>query len=271
IGAGLLITLGINTWEERKKGSLLEFRTPVPPRISSTSWIKKIKNLQFSLNKPVFQRVEIEVLSNLDWRKSYQKYLKPFDLPLPPHTFEQPIKIIPHTKKNPHPPGSHLKIRAELAFGTGTHPSTHLAAYFLQEILYEFPKASVLDAGCGTAILSMVARLRHASVIWGVDIDPEAILIAKKNIKENNLKGIRLAQSWSQVKRNFDIVVANMIQTKLIKLKPQLIKKIRKGGFLVLSGLTYRDVPTLLKEFSFLSLVERKNSKGWAGLKFQNS
>jgi hypothetical protein len=59
LGAGLLLTLGISTWEERRKGRLLEFRILVPKSIKSVLWLKKIKKLQSSLDRDIFQKVEI--------------------------------------------------------------------------------------------------------------------------------------------------------------------------------------------------------------------
>lgn len=271
MGAGLLLTLGISTWEERKKGRLLEFRIPVPRSIKSALWLKKIEKLQRFLDRDIFQNVEIETLRDLDWQKAYQKYLKPFDLALPPHTFETPIKIIPHQGKLLQPAGPFLRIQAELAFGTGAHPSTQLASYFLQKILFHEPPASVLDAGCGTGILSMVAKIRGASEVCGVDTDPEAIKIARRNFKINKLKDIKLASHWTEVRSKYHIVVANMIQSEIVGLKRALLKRIKKRGYLILSGLNYKDVPIIRKEFSSLNFTERKNLRGWASLKFQNS
>ena len=72
-----------------------------------------------------------------------------------------------------------------MAFGTGTHESTYLCAKLMQE--EDCHQKKVIDAGCGSGILSMAAALMGSSRVLAVDIDPEAVRVAEENIKKNYL------------------------------------------------------------------------------------
>ena len=268
IAFGLLYPLGFTTWEERKKRRELELRVQIPDNLSPSNLLKKIQAREKHLETKLFTHKKIHKIDDTSWIRRYHQYLQPFKLPTPSPKIP-PLHVDPRGRVPKKLKKDTLYIQAQLAFGTGTHASTQLAARLLQNWIQDNPGLSVLDVGCGTGILGMIAKKRGAGLIWAVDNDPEALLMASQNFKINKTSGINLKNSLSKVSKKFSLVIANILATKLIKLKGPLLRCLRKDGTLILSGMTYSDVNLLKKSFHELQIMQRVNQKGWAALKLK--
>ncbi|MBU0679976.1 MAG: 50S ribosomal protein L11 methyltransferase [Proteobacteria bacterium] len=127
------------------------------------------------------------------------------------------------------------------AFGSGNHPSTSLVVELLEE-LPEIP-ATVLDVGCGTGVLSIIAGRLGAQRVVGVDIDEEAVLVAIENARANNLTD-RLSFTTSQlheVDGPFALILANLTASVLCRLMDSITSKAGPGTQLIISGLQGRQ------------------------------
>ena len=129
-----------------------------------------------------------------------------------------------------------------LAFGTGSHPSTHLCLAWLDENLQR--GEDVLDYGCGSGILAIAAIKLGAHRVVGVDIDPQAIEASRQNAALNQCSEAQLKFYEPSLTRTgeidritADVVVANILAGPLIMLAPILTRATRVGGRIALSGI----------------------------------
>lgn len=140
------------------------------------------------------------------------------------------------------PPGAKvLRVVPGFAFGTGHHATTRLAAALVYRELK--PGHSVLDVGCGTAILSILAKGLGAGLVWGCDNDASAVTRARETAAANGEETLNLFVSdlLAQVPGGapFDLVVANIISDILIRLLDdvRLLSLMAPGGKIILSGI----------------------------------
>lgn len=148
-----------------------------------------------------------------------------------------------------------IEMEPGMAFGSGLHETTSMCIKALEQILCKADpadpetseasevsgrKLKVLDVGCGTGILAIAAALLGADECLGIDIDPEAVRVAKENIAKNHLEGKISAQYGDLtegVDYEADIVVANLMADLVIRLSPAAFGHLGKGGWYVSSGI----------------------------------
>ncbi len=158
------------------------------------------------------------------------------------------------------------------AFGSGTHPTTQIMAELMERLGGRFK--SFLDLGCGTGILSILAAKLGAEAIWAVDNDAGSVKAAKYNFKVNQIKAQKVWRGDIRKiasREKFDLVGANMISTLLLEAKKVFFGHVRKGGWLIVSGIhleNLKDVRRNFKHPSFRCLAVIKK-RGWAGLIFK--
>ncbi len=140
-------------------------------------------------------------------------------------------------------------LEAKSAFGTGTHDSTKLAAILIEK--YVIGESHVIDIGCGTGILAVLAAKRGAQHVLAVDQDPvaiaEAICVMENNdvadivtLKQNNLiQGISI--------KEYNIIVANLSYQIYVKLFPQLFGKMNETQLCIFSGIMQKEKSTFEK------------------------
>lgn len=184
------------------------------------------------------EKYGVEGVNDADWQNEYKKYLKPWSC--------GPLHWVPVWMRGEYavPAGAKaLYFDAGMAFGTGDHPTTRLCAMELIDALAENPaKKSVIDAGCGSGILAISARMLGAGKVFGFDRDPEAVRVSLENAEFNSIpKGeIEFAHSGIEgalAGRKADIVLANIISDVLCIYADNLAAAVKTGGKLVLSGI----------------------------------
>jgi ribosomal protein L11 methyltransferase len=190
----------------------------------------------------------------------------------------KPLRITPRLVVKP-PWEEYRKQRGELvieidpgmAFGTGTHPSTQMCLQALEEIMLSSPHPpSMLDVGTGSGILAIAARKVGVRQVLAIDIDPVAIDCARKNAALNNInRGIDFrVGSPDGLRRNFAIIVANLLPQELLKVAPFLPKRMSSGGTLIISGLLRGQEKESISAFAeqSLEILRSRESRGWACL-----
>lgn len=138
-----------------------------------------------------------------------------------------------------------IQIDPKMSFGTGHHQTTGL---MINEILkLDFNGRDLLDMGCGTAILAILASMRGAKNVLAIDIDEWAYNNAIENVKLNNRDNIEVQLGDADLLDNtqFDIILANINRNILLDDIPSYTKVLNKGGTLIMSGFYQNDIPMI--------------------------
>jgi len=166
-----------------------------------------------------------------------------------------------------------ILLDSNLAFGTGRHPTTELclkAIHDLSRGSWGLSGRSVLDFGCGTALLAIAAIKWGASRCQGVEIDPEAAATAKKNVMLNGLsERIVISQgSWEAVEGKVDLILANLVPSVLLRTGSEIPGHLAEEGRAVVSGFGRNQCQEMEDFFARLGLrsTERLDRSGWIAL-----
>ncbi len=182
------------------------------------------------------------------------------------------IWVVPSWHDAPDPNGLVLELDPGLAFGTGSHPTTRLCMEWLEANAPQ--NLSVLDYGCGSGILAMVAKKLGANPVCGVDIDPQAIESARYNSERNGCEiDYYLPEEFAHAMQSqaFDIVVANILSSPLKLMAPMLSSRVAPGGRLVLSGILERQADEVAAAYApFIQMSVWAQHEGWVALSGQS-
>lgn len=231
------------------------------------AFFKAVQDLHSEISHTIFEEEQ------KDWLEEWKKGFEAFKL-------VGPYWIVPSWLKPPAECQKAIYIDPGMAFGTGTHATTQMMAHFIYK-LSEANKSEVknwtlLDVGTGTAILAMLARLSGFGLVQGIEIDPEARRVARENVKLNKLDDIEVPESLIEETRGqYDVVVANIIDGVLINIRHDLLRVLRPGGHLLLTGiLEERDdhfFENFIEKSKNLKVVKRIEKDEWVGYWVQSS
>lgn len=157
-----------------------------------------------------------------------------------------------------------ILIDPKMAFGTGHHQTTSL---MIKNILgSDFRNKTVLDMGCGTAVLAILASMRGAKNITAIDIDKWAYENAIENVKLNSIENINIQLGGAELLGNekFDIILANINRNILLEDIPHYVNVLNDGGTLIVSGFYEEDIPMISNKcienkLSFKNYFEQDN------------
>lgn len=157
-----------------------------------------------------------------------------------------------------------IELDPGLAFGTGSHPTTHLCAEWLAQHSHEGEQ--VLDYGAGSGILAIIAKKLGAASVLGVDIDEQAVQTARYNAQVNQVE-IDFMLPDDLGAGQFDVVVANILSNPLKLLAPMLSGRVKSGGHLVLSGVLERQADEVIAVYApYITLSVWRAEEGWVCL-----
>lgn len=164
-----------------------------------------------------------------------------------------------------------IVINPQMAFGTGHHETTSL---IIGELLdNNLQGKSLLDMGCGTSILAILARMRGAAPCTAIDIDEWCVRNSLENIELNGVDRISVFQgdaSALEGKGPFDVVIANINRNILLNDMKQYVRCMRSGSELYMSGFYVDDIPVIQAEAerNGLRFVHHREKNRWAAVKF---
>lgn len=167
-----------------------------------------------------------------------------------------------------------IVITPKMSFGTGHHPTTYLMVK--SQLSIDHRGKRVMDAGCGTAILSIMASKRGAREVEAFDIDEWSLTNGKENAALNHCDNINIRQgtirefAWPLP---FDIILANINRNILLGEMSVYAQNLVPGGILLLSGFYVRDIPQLVAEGERYGLtrVGHDEREEWAALRLVRS
>lgn len=214
---------------------------------------------------------QYEPVQEQNWMEAWKQHYKPF-------TIGQRLHIMPAWLAADAADDGRAIVRIEpgMAFGTGVHPTTQLCLLLVEQ--YVQPGNTVIDVGCGSAILAIAAKKLGAGQAVGVDIDPQSMDNARENAALNTVDieiGLGsvdelLAGQYSL--RQADVVLANILAPVLVRLLASgLGRLVAPGGTLILSGILNDQEPQLrpaLQAAGF-EIVAEQRSGDWLALAAQ--
>ncbi len=217
-------------------------------------------------------RVETKVLNDEDWANNWKQYFKPFivadKIIIKPswEVYNDTIdgKVI-------------LEIDPGMSFGTGQHHTTRLCIE--QMIKYINKDMEVLDLGCGSGILSIAALLLGAQKCVGVDIDENAVRIAKENAELNNIYEDKFNVYCGDVTEDnalqnkigynkYDMIEVNIIAQIIMGMSHTFPKFLKKGGLVIASGIITKYMQDVIDNFENLGfeIIETNQSEEWVSI-----
>ena len=202
----------------------------------------------------------VRAVSEQDWVRLTQSQFDPIHI-------GKNIWVVPSWHQAPDPAALVLELDPGLAFGTGSHPTTRLCMEWLE--MHAPRGQSVLDYGCGSGILAIVASKLGAARVAGVDIDPQAIESARHNSERNGCRiDYYLPHEFTGTSPQlFDVVVANILSGPLQLMAPMLCRQLAPGGQLLLSGVLAEQAEQVIAAYApFLALAIQQELDGWVAL-----
>ena len=164
----------------------------------------------------------------------------------PPTQVSPRLWIVPSWHEAPDGSAINLRLDPGVAFGTGSHPTTHLCLQWLDTHVRNDDR--VLDYGCGTGILAIAAAKLGAASVIGTDIDPQAVESAAFNAEHNEVAAKFVLPGDLPADR-YSLVVANILSNPLKLLAPALLGRVAPGGRLVLSGVLARQAEEVIEVY----------------------
>lgn len=195
---------------------------------------------------------------NEEWEKGHQAVLVEYEggsvwvrAPFHPHREDVDYELI---------------IEPKMSFGTAHHPTTYMMLSYVAEL--EMQGRRVLDMGCGTAVLGILAKMRGAEYVEGVDIDEWAFNNARENAASNGVEIVLKLGDASSLQGCFDVVIANINRNILLNDMGRYAAVLDAGGTLLLSGFYEADEAALVARAGELgmTLEGRKSRDGWSAL-----
>lgn len=204
----------------------------------------------------------VEEVEKVNWNEEWEKNYDPVivaDKCIVRASFHQPRPEFPYE----------IIITPKMSFGTGHHATTYQVLKYQLGLNHEGKK--VIDVGCGTGALAIMAYKRGARNITAVDIDDWCIENSKENFEINECTHIKLQLGGIEVvpeTEQFDIMLANINKNVLLAQMHDYSIRIKSGGTLILSGFYVEDIPDLLEEASKQGLKPNEQSERnrWAML-----
>jgi ribosomal protein L11 methyltransferase len=165
-----------------------------------------------------------------------------------------------------------IVIEPKMSFGTGHHETTHM---MLQHILdMDVQGKSVLDMGCGTGVLAILAKKKGAGPVDAIDIDEWCYLNTQENIERNDCGSIKAFQGDSSLLKGkkYDVILANINRNILLEDIPVYAECLNSGGILLLSGFYLDDLDAISSKCGEYGLNFEKNLKknNWISAKYVN-
>lgn len=199
---------------------------------------------------------------NEEWEKNFYQPLVVDDLCVVHSTFH---KDVPTAKYD-------IIINPQMSFGTGHHATT---TQMIQEILHhDMTGAKILDMGCGTSILAILARMCGAAHCTAIDNDEWCVKNSLENIELNHVDHIDVALGDASAlpgKGPFNFIIANINRNILLADMPTYVKELADGGKLFMSGFYVEDVPLIRERAESLGLrfVKAHDIDRWACVVFE--
>lgn len=218
----------------------------------------------YILDNPDFSiQMEVKTIEQQNWNAEWEKSFDPIEVDgrcivrAPFHEYKQvDFDIV---------------IEPKMSFGTGHHETTH--QMIAQLLNMDVSGKRVLDMGCGTGILAILACMKGASSITGIDIDEWAYENTLENVRKNKCSHIIVKQGGAELLKNcsYDVVLANINRNILLNDMEAYTKTMRTGSQIAFSGFYTSDISHLDQKARSLGLrlLRQSEKNNWAALVYK--
>ncbi len=214
---------------------------------------------------PAPGKVSVLLRDDAEWKDVWKEYYRPFAI-------APGFVIKPSWEAYEAKPGETvIEMDPGMAFGTGTHETTRMCARFAAEVVA--PGDRVMDIGCGTAVLGIIAALKGARHVTAIDIDDAAVKTARENVARNGVED-RVAVVCGVLEdlapSAHEVLLVNIIADVIISLAPLFGKYLVPGGRLVTSGIIHErmaDVVAACEQNGF-TLLSHEADGEWDAMVF---
>lgn len=252
-----LAEIGFESFEENLRG----FKAYIPSADFDEEKLKAVnlreeeaKNVQFSFT--------IKKIDNENWNQVWESNFEPVDVDNQCYIrapFHQPKPDYPYE----------IIIEPKMSFGTGHHETTTLMVKWMLET--DFKGKQVLDMGCGTGILAILAAKKRADAVLAIDNYPYAWENTLENVARNNTPNIRVELGDATLLgiETFDIILANITRNVLMEDMEKYVSVLKTGGELYISGFFADDMKEITdKAVTYgVRAMAHKQNKEWVAVK----
>ena len=251
----LLADLGFESFTQNDNG----FDAYVQEELENENLIQKLsfEDFTYSYTK--------NLIPKTNWNEEWEKNFNPVYV-------DDLLCIRAHFHSITQPVKHDIVITPKMSFGTGHHDTTWLVSKTMFSI--PFANTHVLDMGCGTGILAILAKKLGATKLLGIDIDDWSIENSIENANINNAYDIEFKKGDASTlpsTQTFDIILANINKNVLKKDLPTYYNFLKKEGYLLLSGFFTTDIEELklLAQKIGFTFIESYNKNEWAVIKLK--
>jgi len=164
-------------------------------------------------------------------------------------------------------------IEPKMSFGTGHHATTHMMLQFI--LKNDWEGKTVLDMGCGTGVLAILAEMKGAKKVDAIDIDNWCYLNTMENVARNNCELISVYEGAAELLegKHYDMIIANINRNILLEDISKYSECLNPGGKLFLSGFYIEDIPVIEEECNLkgLKIEDELEQENWTALSFIKS
>ena len=208
--------------------------------------------------------IRYQAIDEEDWAESWKAFFWPQKI--------SPRMVVKPTWRDhqPEPGQMIIEIDPGMAFGTGTHPTTSMCVQLLEKYLQ--PGQSVLDVGTGSGILLIAAAKLGAAHLTGIDLDPMAVTVARRNLAQNNIDStcfeLICGHLVDNITQAFDVVVANILAEVIIDLLEDVRQVIRPGAIIICSGIIEAYQPDVMEKMtvSGFDIIDVQKEGDWVAI-----
>lgn len=261
--SALLFDLGASGVEERDETTLA--KSAASGRVTLVASFATREEAEHAMRELAALAPRYEEVVGDAWRDAWKEHFRPFAI-------AEGLVVRPPWEPYDARAGERvLELEPGRAFGTGLHETTRLVSRALAARADAVRGATVLDVGCGSGILSLVALALGAARAVAIDVDPDAVEVTRENAQRN-----RLADRVDASTTPLDacdlvapIVLANIEARVLVPMAPELTRHVAPGGLLFLSGILVPQRDEVLAAYRSFELVEAPALGEWVLLALQ--
>lgn len=245
-------TLGqVNIWPQTDVVALF------PADEDLTNTVESLKT-EFNLKQA---DIRIEILENKNWNEAWKENFNPIEI-------RPSLWIIPSWHKIVNLSATNILLDPGMAFGTGSHPTTHLMLEWIAD--NDLKNKSVIDYGCGSGILGIAAAKQQAASVVMIDNDANALVTCKENTLKNNVTAEFYLPNQYPITSPVDIILANILANPLLELAPELAALTLEKGLCILSGILSEQANTVIDAYAkWFKLKSCDEREGWVRIALQ--